>query len=269
MNSNILTEYMEKAYTDAINRSWNSLMDKFRFTPHYTFRDLPELTTMACQVKISMFNRVINTRLTHQNVDEKVKETISYFKEKDLPFTWQVNPWDTPPNLPLILKENGLKQGLTPGMVLKLTELKPPKKPERFHAVEVETPEMREEYAWLLARGYGIPEFAHPIFVDMFNYIELTDDYCHYIGYLGGEPVSTTSILYSDGVAGIYNVATLPSARGKGMGSMITAVPLVKAIERGYKISILHSSPMGYNIYKRLGYEEICKMNRWDWKQEE
>jgi len=68
-----------------------------------------------------------------------------------------------------------------------------------------------------------------------------------------------------DGVAGIYNVATLPEARGKRIGSMITAAPLIDARERGYRISILHSTKMGYNVYRRLGYQEICRLIRYEW----
>ncbi len=71
--------------------------------------------------------------------------------------------------------------------------------------------------------------------------------------------------MYSDGVAGLFNVANLPEVRGKGIGTMISYVPFIDTIERGYKIGILHSSKMGYNVYKRLGFEEICKLVRYQW----
>jgi hypothetical protein len=265
MSALILRDHSDEAYIEAINRSWNVLVSKFRNYPHYEYRDSPELSTMACSVKIPMFNRVTDTALSTGNVEEKVKETIQYFKEWGVPFTWQVNPWDKPANLAQVLEKVGLKASLTPGMVIKLSDLKEPEKPEEYRYKVVETAEGRDEFAWLMARAYGIPEEVHETFVDILNTIELTDDYQHYIGYLDDTPVSTASILYDCGVAGIYNVATMPEVRGKRMGSIITTTPLMDAKRKGYEISIHHSSPMGYNMYKRLGYREVCKMNRWEW----
>ena len=265
MDYKILREHTKEAYIEAVNRNWNSLMTRFRNYPHYEFQDSPELSTMVCTVKIPMFNRVTNTSLTTENIEQKVDVTIQYFKTRNVPFTWQVNPWDKPTNLPRVLEKAGLEPSFIPGMVLKLSDLRLPRRPEGFSYKIVGTPKEKEDYAWLMAKAYGIPENVHQTFVDMFNTIELNDSYQHYIGCLNDEPVSTTSILYDCGVAGIYNVATLPEARGKKMGSMITATPLLDAKKRGYEISILHSTKMGYNVYKRLGYEEVCKMNRWEW----
>jgi hypothetical protein len=39
----------------------------------------------------------------------------------------------------------------------------------------------------------------------------------NYLGYFNGEPISTSTVFYSAGVAGIYDVATLPEARGRGL----------------------------------------------------
>jgi GNAT superfamily N-acetyltransferase len=94
-------------------------------------------------------------------------------------------------------------------------------------------------------------------------------DYFHdYIGYLHGEPVATASIMYGDGVAGLYNVATLPEARGKGIEAMISYVPFNDAEKNGYRYGILHASSMGYPVYKRLGFQDICKLIRYTWDPE-
>ena len=72
MDNNILHEHTKQAYIEAVNRNWNSLMTKFRNYPHYEFQDSPELSTMACQVKIPMFNRVTNTSLTTEKINQLV-----------------------------------------------------------------------------------------------------------------------------------------------------------------------------------------------------
>jgi predicted acetyltransferase len=66
-------------------------------------------------------------------------------------------------------------------------------------------------------------------------------------------------------VAGIYNVGTVPEARGKGIGAAMTLAPLLEARARGYRIAILHASDFGYNVYRRLGFQEYCKMHIFAW----
>ncbi len=85
----------------------------------------------------------------------------------------------------------------------------------------------------------------------------------HYIGMLDGKIVGTSSMFLGSGVAGVYNVATLPEARRRGLGTALTLVPLRDARERGYCISILHASEMGLGIYRRLGFKEYCKISHY------
>ncbi len=94
----------------------------------------------------------------------------------------------------------------------------------------------------------------------------MVPDLQHYIGYLGEVPVATSAVLYAVGVAGLYNVATLPEARGKGVGALISYAPFVDAKNRGYEFGILHSSRMGYPVYKQLGFEDVCKLIRYEWR---
>jgi len=86
----------------------------------------------------------------------------------------------------------------------------------------------------------------------------------NYIGYLDSEPVATSTLFVSTGVAGVYNVATFEAARGKGIGAAITTKALVDGRDLGYRIGILQSSDMGFSVYERMGFEEVCKVgNFW------
>ena len=82
----------------------------------------------------------------------------------------------------------------------------------------------------------------------------------NYLGYLNGEPVSTSCVFFGGGAAGIYNVATLPEARGKGLGAAITLQPLLDARQAGYRVGTLQSSDMGFNVYKKLGFRHLCQI---------
>jgi len=85
----------------------------------------------------------------------------------------------------------------------------------------------------------------------------------HLIGRWHGDPVATASLFQSAGVAGLYDIATLPEARRQGIGAALTLAPLREARAMGYRIGILQSSPMGLEVYRRLGFQEYCRMNHY------
>src|SRR6185295_15812482 len=48
-----------------------------------------------------------------------------------------------------------------------------------------------------------------------------------YVGYLDGKPVATAEVTLAGDVAGIYGVVTLQAFRHRGIGSALTAQPLI------------------------------------------
>jgi len=69
------------------------------------------------------------------------------------------------------------------------------------------------------------------------------------------------------GVAGIFAVSTLPEARGRGIGTALTVAPLVDAREAGYRVGTLQASDMGYPIYRKLGFQDVCQYNLYIWEK--
>ena len=71
------------------------------------------------------------------------------------------------------------------------------------------------------------------------------------------EPLATALVYESDGVAGVQWVGTVPSARGLGLGALVTTAVTNLAFDHGASSVNLQASPMGEPVYLRLGYETI------------
>jgi GNAT superfamily N-acetyltransferase len=77
------------------------------------------------------------------------------------------------------------------------------------------------------------------------------------VGYAAGVPVATCELVVVDGVAGLYNVATLGSHQRRGIGTAMVAAALDEALRRGCDLAILQASPDGLPVYRRLGFREF------------
>ena len=64
--------------------------------------------------------------------------------------------------------------------------------------------------------------------------------------------------------AGIFAVATLPEARGRGLTVRLLGQALADAHERGCSTSTLQATKMGAPVYDRLGYRSLGAIEMWE-----
>ena len=67
-----------------------------------------------------------------------------------------------------------------------------------------------------------------------------------------------------EGDAGVFLVATVPEARGRGLSTRLLAAAMVEARDRGCDISTLQATKMGEPVYARLGYERFGAIQMWE-----
>jgi GNAT superfamily N-acetyltransferase len=86
-------------------------------------------------------------------------------------------------------------------------------------------------------------------------------DFTCWVGYRGARPVATAATVVSDGVIGLYNVATMPDDRGKGYAEAVTRHAVAGASRQsGLTRIILQSTAQGERLYKRLGFREVSRV---------
>jgi GNAT superfamily N-acetyltransferase len=81
-----------------------------------------------------------------------------------------------------------------------------------------------------------------------------------WVAFLDGEPVGATMLFCGGGVAGLFGVGTKESARGRGIGRLMTLLPLKQANE---PIAGFFSTEEGEPLYRSLGFEPDGWVTRW------
>jgi hypothetical protein len=74
---------------------------------------------------------------------------------------------------------------------------------------------------------------------------------------VAGEPVATALGVLTEGLVGIYNVATIPVHRRRGYGRLATTAALRAGYAAGAFGSYLITSEMGQPLYESMGYRGV------------
>ncbi len=80
-----------------------------------------------------------------------------------------------------------------------------------------------------------------------------------FVGHLNGLPVTTCALFYSETIAGIFDMITIPEARRRGIATDMMIHALHAAKQDGYNHVALGASEEGKHVYGKLGFEAYCK----------
>jgi GNAT superfamily N-acetyltransferase len=84
-----------------------------------------------------------------------------------------------------------------------------------------------------------------------------------YAGYADGEAVVAGLGHRTGDTIGIYDIATVESARRRGYGAAMTMRIVDDAAAAGCDVAILQASDMGLPIYERLGFRTVVEYMGW------
>ncbi len=202
-------------------------------------------------------------------VNARIAAILDYFRKRDVPLGWLVGPLARPANLPDYLQAHGLIYRSTDiAMALDIQSLRaaPPSVSGLTIREVASTEDLRAWYT-VNIEGFGYTEQTGRVYYEAYANLGCGAGrpWHHFIGWLGNRPVAIASLLLHAGVAGIYGIATIPEARRRGIGSAITLHALHAARANGYGVATLSPTAMGRNIYQRIGFQEVCKMQFYRW----
>jgi GNAT superfamily N-acetyltransferase len=160
------------------------------------------------------------------------------------------------PSMLAEISDAGFHHHMTlPAMACEIDKVATTSLPAGYELVEVGE-EHAESWVQCLAEGYGLPlevaELFPPCVSDEIRFFGVLHD---------GRIVSTSLVVMTEGVAGIYAVATLEEERKKGLGAHVTAEAVRFAGKAGYEVGVLQATDMGQPVYERLGFHHCSDLH--------
>lgn len=268
MNS-ILTDFSASGLARAIEANQIGHLADLGRSPQMTLHHDPELTWLAGGHSMQGFNRVLRAQFEADDIDAKIEATLARFQSRHVPLHWHTGPTTQPADLGRRLVSHGLEQVQDePGMAVDLLALPDaPRLPPHLSIERVIDARTLRIWVQIFARIFGLSDRIREAIFSIEASLGLAQNLARHlhIGYWRGEPLATAMLFLGAGVAGIYAIGTDLGARRQGIGRAMTLVPLLEARAKGYRIGTLHSSPMGLGIYRRLGFQEYCRLGMYSW----
>jgi GNAT superfamily N-acetyltransferase len=221
-----------------------------------------------------MFKGVWQPRLSEDDADSAIAEAQAWFKAHHAPFAfWWVDPQATPADLGARLRAHGWEpwEVDAPGMAAGLDDLNydlMERVPEGYAQERVTDERSLLDLKQAFVSGFEVPEWAGQAWVEATRAFGIERaPWRMYVGRLNGTPVASNMLFNGAGVASVFGVATLPAARGKGIGAAITLIAYDEARAMGYRHGVLFATELGAPVYRRIGFRDVgVGISRYLWR---
>jgi GNAT superfamily N-acetyltransferase len=229
------------------------------------------LTWLFTNMPDHFMNLVVCTELPSERIDELIENALNHFISLNI----KELAWLREEGLPAVeikryLEARGLtfSESFATEMAADLTILSEEAgRSNKLRVVSIEDEGVLRKWIHIASVGFGVPFEFENTWYELFAETACASPFRTYLAILDGEPAATSQLCTSAGVAGIHNVTCLPKARGHGVGTAVVLALLLAARELGYCVGILQASSMGYDVYRRLGFQDLGKLSLYLWEQ--
>lgn len=248
---------------DTLIRLENNLVNKFCYIPRIVSSMDVKLSFGSLLINSNLNSDMFNIVCLMKDIEPKaIYEMMVYFKSKNLPAAWWVGFESAPKNISTLLEQKGLiYQEAELAMAADISDM-PDFDNKNLTIRAVDSNIILNDFIRVLSgivseqktaiEGYF--KAPSPVLISDISRLKLL------VGYYQDEPVCTSSVFLSDGVAGIFDVITLPEVRGMGFGKAMTLAAANIGKSHGYSIATLTATNDAKYLYEKLGFRSLNEM---------
>jgi ribosomal protein S18 acetylase RimI-like enzyme len=265
--ASILADFSPVSTAAAVEANLFSLFDHLRTWPRLELHDDGACCWTLSHLPYPLFNSVVRARFDARVADAAIDERIRACSDRNVPMLWWTGPSTTPVDLGQRLERRGFLLEPARGMVGDIQHITAQPSHVALDVEPVCDWSSLTTWSRVLCLSFGAPQAFGDAFADLAGAVGLgsASPFRHYLGIINGEAVATCSLFLGAGVAGIYDVGTLPERRRRGIGAALTRAAVADAAAAGYRMAILHSSALGAAMYRAIGFSDVCPIGQYVW----
>ena len=210
-------------------------------------------------------NTVVTARFAERTADRRIAAIVDHYRALGVAVNWWVGPGSSPDDLGRRLRTSGfhcIKH--FPGMAVDIQSIDSKARTPRGLAIEpLQDFSIFDRHEHPYIGPMTTPRRQALLENHRFVCAQRPRRAWAFVAMLDGAPVAHSILFIAEGVAGIYEVGVLERFRNRGIGSAITRAPLLFAADRGVRYGILQAGGDGEGLYRRLGFDEVCRISLW------
>lgn len=231
----------------------------FGASPTGEVSELHDLHLACCGFPAADFNTAF-LKKPEGDLPAAIARAEAWFARLELPFLFIVRSDQEDRSVPALRAAGYEPKGGAPAMLLDPARDGAPEIPG-LEIARVQTPEELVTYQETAFEGFGLPKSFGSLFLT--EQLLAAPGVELYLGRIEGEPVSTSCLIPTQHVAGIYWVATLETHRKRGLGEALTWAAVRGGMAQGCRAASLQASVMGEPVYQRMGFRTTLEYRKY------
>ena len=212
-------------------------------------------------------NHILRTNLSEETAEEDIDALLTEISRHTKGARWLIFPEDRPSSLERRLGKLGFPSGTGDHWMfcrLQQVPIRPPTSRLRISRVQTR-PELRSWWT-ASALGFGMTQRAAQPWYDAYRRHGFGRNAAvtNFIAKIEQKTVASATLFRAAGIAGIYDVSTLPAHRGLGYASALIRHMLEQARQSGLSHAGLQTSD-AINLYMNLGFETGYQEKEFYW----
>jgi GNAT superfamily N-acetyltransferase len=207
-------------------------------------------------IPMAFFNGICGVP-ANGDLDAGIDDALAPFDAGGIPLLWIVPP---PADIDDHLVARGFAIEHIPAMAVDLAAVRAAERPAGARLVEVkDDPDEIEACVRVTEVANEMPDETTPPMLRAIARLPDRDHIRAFMATVDGVPAASAVLLEWAGVAGLYNVGTLPEFRGRGLGTYVSLAAMEAGRDDGYPIGVVQATDMGARLYRSMGFAECCR----------